>query len=786
MGQDSSAGKTAKFTLCFQHINHIYICRWRQATFFIQNPAGKAMTGVIHELARIVQRVALADQPIDQVNLIVESISSSMAVDVCSLYLANNRDEMLLLASHGLAAAAVRRVSIPPGKGLVGLVASSRHPINLASAESHPAYYYIAETAEERFHSFCGVPLVHTGKVIGVLVVQGRDVRQFSEEEQGFLVTLAAHLALLLANSPLASEQAPGINDRIAGIRGAPGVGIGYCRVCDSGELYEVAQAPCEDVQGTLRDWRELLATVRQDIERDQQAMAADLPEGVASIFNAHTMLLSDPAFIGHVEAGVHAGNWLPGALRNSIHHFAELFLAMEDPYLQARHEDIHHLGNKLYNSWRGIRPTSYSSDKSVVLVGSQVSVSEIAAVPTGLLAGIVCFAGSSLSHTAVLANALGVPAVLGTGPIRSLANDALLIVDGDHGQLLLNPGEVLLEEYRQLARGQRSLLKELEQIRDLPALTTDGVALTLYTNTGLLADISPGLLNGAQGVGLYRTEIPFMIRSSFPSEDEQVAVYRQVLEAYRGKPVHMRTLDIGGDKQLPYFPVENEANPALGWRGMRFTLDNSAMLMTQVRAMIRASEETRNLRILLPMVSSTAELDEFTGLLDDAMSQLQAEGHSVDRPALGVMIEVPAAISQIPFWVEKIDFLSIGSNDLSQYLLALDRDNPRVAARYDHVHPAVLLEIKRILKLANKHNIPVSLCGEMASDPVAVILLMGLGLRTLSTSRIPMIKWLIRSLAMSEAQELTARALQCGYPADIRQLLVSALNKAGLHDLVK
>jgi phosphotransferase system enzyme I (PtsI)/phosphotransferase system enzyme I (PtsP) len=746
------------------------------------------MTNVIHQLARIVQTVALAEQPIDQVNLVVESISTGMAVDVCSLYLANSRGEMLLLASHGLADGAVRRVRIPPGKGLVGLVAASRHPVNLADAEAHPAFYYIAETEEERFHGFCGVPLVHTGRVIGVLVVQGREIRQFSEEEQGFLVTLAAHLALLLANSPLARDDLDERTGRVSGISGAPGIGIGTCRLCDHGELYAVANAPCDNVAEALRDWHDLLAAVRSEIEHEQQSIAGELSDSVAGIFSAYTMLLADPVFLGHVEKGIMEGNWLPGSLRQAIQHFAELFRAMDDPYLQARHEDIHHIGNKLYNSWRGKRAPEMPAAGRIVLVGAQISVSEIAAVPAGMLEAIVCFEGSSLSHTAVLANALGIPAVMGTGVIRNLANDSLLIVDGNSGQVMVNPGESLLAEYRKLEDDQRFLMKQLEQIRELPALTTDGAELTLYTNTGLLADISPGLMNGAQGVGLYRTEIPFMIRTSFPSEEEQVSVYRQVLLAYRGKPVHMRTLDVGGDKQLPYFPVENEDNPALGWRGIRFTLDNSQLLMTQVRAMIRSAQGLDNLRILLPMVSSTSELDDFCTLLDDAIAQLRAEGNSVTRPALGVMIEVPAAISQIPFWADKIDFISIGSNDLSQYLLALDRNNPRVAARYDHVHPAVLIEIRRILQIAAEYKIPVSLCGEMASDPVAVVLLMGLGLRTLSMSatKIPRIKWLIRSLQLSTARQLSQDALECGYPRDIRSRVEAALETAGLQELFK
>ncbi|MEZ5528830.1 MAG: putative PEP-binding protein [Porticoccaceae bacterium] len=276
------------------------------------------------------------------------------------------------------------------------------------------------------------------------------------------------------------------------------------------------------------------------------------------------------------------------------------------------------------------------------------------------------------------------------------------------------------------------------------------------------------------------------MVHDSFPSEEEQVNVYRQVLDAYRGKPVHMRTLDIGGDKPLPYFPVDNEANPALGWRGIRFTLDNSQLLMTQVRAMIRAAGNNDSLRILLPMVSSTSELDDFVEVFSDALCQLQSEGFDVVRPKLGVMIEVPAAISQIPFWADKLDFVSIGSNDLSQYLLAVDRDNPRVSGRYDHVHPAVLMEIRRTLQLAGAHNLSVSICGEMASDPVAVVLLLGIGMRTLSMSaaKLPQVKWLIRTLPVSTAEQLTKQAFGCPYPAQIRSLVREELESLGLHDL--
>jgi phosphotransferase system enzyme I (PtsI)/phosphotransferase system enzyme I (PtsP) len=471
------------------------------------------------------------------------------------------------------------------------------------------------------------------------------------------------------------------------------------------------------------------------------------------------------------------------------VHYFAEMFHAMDDPYLKARHEDILHLGNKLYNAWRGTHPGADSppSHMPVILVGAQVSVSDIANVAPGMLAGIVCFEGSSLSHTSVLANAMGVPAVMGVAALKGLHSGELIVVDGNEAQIILHPTEVVAAEFRKLIDQEQAFRKQLDELRDLPAQTTDGVTIKMYANTGLLADISPGLRAGAEGVGLYRTEIPFMVRDSFPSEEEQTHVYERVFAAYVGKPVYMRTLDIGGDKHLPYFPITGEENPALGWRGIRFTLDNIQLLMTQVRAMIRAAGRDGDLHILLPMVTSTSEIDKIRQLIDDACEQLQKENLNLHKPKMGVMIEVPAAISQLPFWKHKIDFVSIGSNDLSQYLLALDRNNARVASRYDHVHPAVLHEVNRIVQIARDNNLPLSICGEMSSDPVAVALLLGMGVRSLSTSaaRLPRIKWLIRSVSIVQCEALLRQALTIDSVGEIRRCVSSVLSELGLDELL-
>lgn len=744
------------------------------------------MKNVIQALTRIAQHVSLASSPDQQVVAMVTSISETMAVDVCSLYLLDEQGDLLLLASRGLAARAVGMVRVPKGEGLVGLVVETRHPINLADAQCHPGYRYVPETEEERFHGFCAVPVVFGGKVIGVLVVQTRKKRQFSEDEEGFLVTLGAQLAMPLVNYPVLLNRAEA--GRIKGVKGAPGVAIGYSCWCDTGELFDIPDEPCRDIAAAIAEWRTLLATTALQIEQEKADLGEELGDEISGIFGAYKMLLKDPAFTSEVEQRINAGNWLPGALKHTVQHIADVFLMMDDPYLRARHEDIHHLGNKLLKVWRGGKPPEYHRERDLILVGHQVSISDIATIPSERLKGILCFNGSGLSHTAILANALGIPALMGTGLVHGLEEGRLLIVDGDQGRAYLNPGRVLLSEYRKIVAENRAFSEQLKQLKDTPAQTRDGQLLHLYANTGLLTDITPGLNNGAEGVGLYRTEIPFLVRDTFPTEDEQTAVYRQVLKAYAGKPVYMRTLDIGGDKQLPYFPINGESNPALGWRGIRFSLDNSQLLMTQVRAMLRASEGVDNLHILLPMVSSIQEIEDFRDILDDALKQLQEEGRQIHQPPLGVMIEVPALVAQIGFLAGRIDFLSIGSNDLSQYLLALDRDNPRVAFRYDHLHPAVLHEIKRILHSAKGAGLPVSLCGEMASDPYAVVLLLGMGLRTLSMSaaKLPYIKWLLTHLSAAAAQDIADQALQTTDVADIRTLVGEEIRRIGLVELLR
>lgn len=733
------------------------------------------MKNSIQTLVDIVQKVSHLGSTTEQVRAIVNSVCESIGVDVCSFYRVDVNGDMVLLASQGLTMN--HPVTIPLGQGLVGVIAASKRPLNIDDAAKHPDHYYVKLSKEENFHSFCGVPLVRRGEVIGVLVAQREQAIKLDADSEAFLVTLATHLAAVIPDGAFTQPAGAAVNIRHQGVSGSPGVAIGTLWRTEKAALDAVQESYCQDVEAEVSCWHNLLADTKAGIKAEQAMLGQELSAEVTGIFDAYLTLLSDPILVEKVGAEVRRGFALPWALKHSIEYFAGLFHAMEDAYLRARGEDIYNLGNKLYQVWLNqavsVVAQSASITVPVILAGRHITVSDIARVPKKLLAGIACFEGSALSHTAVLANALGIPAVMGLGDIGRIESADEVILDGNTGQLIRYPSAAIIDLYQKTIASYREINHQLAELRDLPAQTADGCSVNLYTNTGLLADILPGLKNGAQGVGLYRTEIPFMIRQSFPSEQEQVEVYRAVCKAYKDKPVYFRTLDIGGDKQLPYFVITGEENPALGWRGIRFTLDNIQILMTQVRAIIRAAAHDIDLHILIPMVSSTEELDQFKALLDQAYAQLMVEGVNPVYPKVGVMVEVPATISLLRHWREKIDFISVGSNDLSQYLLALDRNNARVADRFDHVHPSILNEIYRVAKLAQAMGIPLSVCGEMAADPLAVVLLVGMGIRQLSMSsaKIPQTKWLIRSISTGQAEGLLEQLLELDNTKDIRRI---------------
>ncbi|WP_420554203.1 phosphoenolpyruvate--protein phosphotransferase [Neptuniibacter marinus] len=741
------------------------------------------MENVVFQISKLINRVSNEVDPEKQIKLIVDSISDLFSIDVCSLYLLNEKREPTLFATHGLKAD--HPISLGEGKGLIGRVITSKHLINVANASTEKGYEFIPSTGEQAFKSYCGVPLVRQGESVGGLVVQNRRAEKLSEDYEALLVTLAAHLAAIVPNVMRLKKGRKQLNFRIEGVKGAPGIAVAPVYTLSSASLDQIQVGQCDNVEAELARWKSLKEEVVLSLNEEKALLGQSLGDGsISGIFDAYQMLLLDPALNVLIESEVTSGANILTALKRALYSYADSFRAMEDSYLAARADDLLHLGNKILNIYNG-PVDSHVKDlpkTPIILLGSDIGVTDVAIFPTGIVAGIVCMNGSYLSHTAVLANALGIPAVLGIGRNNHFVQGKRIVLDADNACVIQNPSKAICNEYRRAGKKNSKEVEQLKQLKDLPAQTVDGVKIKLMANSGLVNDIKPSVTSGAEGIGLYRTEIPFMTCQAFPTEDEQIQIYSQIFAAFPSKPINMRVLDIGGDKQLPYFPIQDEMNPALGWRGIRFGLDNAHLLLTQIRSMLLSAGTDGQLNILIPMVSAKEQIQSFKKLVCNALEQLEEEGFSVNPPKVGCMIEVPAAISQIPFWAEELDFVSIGSNDLSQYLLSVDRNNARVANLYDPLHPAVVHEVNRAVTNAKAAGLPISLCGELASEPFAVVLLLGMGLSSLSlgAAYLPKIKKLIRMIDSKDAQGVLQQALTLHTTKEIRDCVNGYMETIG------
>lgn len=749
---------------------------------------------MLYPLRSIVQEVSAARGLDQALEIIVHRVKSAMCVDVCSVYLTDQHSgQLVLMATEGLHPESVGLVRLDTSEGLVGLVAERAEPVNLDDAPAHPRYRYFPETGEERYHAFLGVPIIHHRQVLGVLVVQRHAETRFDDEQVTFLITIAAQLAGAIAHAE-ASGGIDGLQRRptegrpLQGQPGAPGVAIGTAVVMSGHVAVEsVPDRPVQDVAAEQERFRKAIAAVRNDVREMIERIGPAIPAGDRALFDAYLLMLESDSLVEGTLQRIQVGNWAQGALRDTIQEHVHTFELMEDPYLRERAQDVRDLGRRILLRLREEEAEQREFPKRTVLVGDEITASMLAEVPAKRLAGVVSVRGSRTSHTAILARALGVPAVMGCTDLPVARVDGReIIADGHSGRVYISPSAQVRKEYQRLQREEAELSAGLLELRNLPAVTPDGVRIPLYANTGLLSDTTPSLKSGAEGVGLYRTEFPFMIRDRFPGEDEQYQVYRQVLESFHPRPVTMRTLDVGGDKGLPYFPI-TEDNPFLGWRGIRICLDHPEIFLAQLRAMLRASVGLDNLKLLLPMVSTVAEVDEALALVKRARNELVEEGHAVTMPEVGVMVEVPSAVYQIKALAKRVDFFSIGTNDLTQYLLAVDRNNSRVAGLYDSLHPAVIQAVKQIVDAAHRQHKPVSVCGEMAGDPVAAVVLLGMGVDSLSMSAASLlrVKWMIRTLTQAEAKAALKRVLRLNEPREVREYLSGILDNAGLGGLI-
>jgi len=695
---------------------------------------------------------------------IVSCVADAMNVDVCSVFLFSEKTkELSLIASHGLEQTS-QPVSLKLDQGIVGYIAVNRHVVNVDIAKKHDHFKHLPEIHEEQFNAYLGIPIIHLRHLIGVLVVQDKEIRVFDEQEEAFLVTLGAHLAGYLKQIKQNESRQQQLYKEIRGLKGSPGIAMAKPFIWEPGALEDIENKKIKNIDEELSRFSIAIEKVKEECLSAKNLFSQSFPEEIDLLFGAYINILDGQEFTGRIIKKIQAGNWCPGAIKETVNELVKFFQDLEDPYFRARAEDILHLGNKLIQTFHEKKEIAETIHEPVIIFAQNLSVHDIATINREKLVGIVCQMSSPYSHTAILANALGIPSVMGVGEfsLPTFADDEICIVDGNLGLVFLKPNAQTKRTYRSQMTHDKEFMRKLESIKKLPSTTIDGHRVSLFVNTGLLVDSSPGLSCGAEGVGLFRSEFPFLQRNAFPSEDEQVEFYSTVLQQYAPSPVYMRTLDVGGDKVLPYFTVP-EDNPNLGWRGIRFSLDNEGIFLTQLRAMLRADIPFGNLKIMVPMVCNTNEICEFRKCFELAFSQLKSEGYDINKPELGTMIEIPSLMFGIKEISKLVDFISIGSNDLTQYLLAVDRNNQKISRLYNWHDPLVLRAIYKIIKDSKRYHLPVSLCGEMASDPFGAILLIGMGLSSLSASafQIPRIKWVVRHIERHEAVSLFERAKQ-------------------------
>lgn len=756
-------------------------------------------------LKRIVQEVTAAKQLSEALGILVQQINKAINAEAASVYLIDTKHaEYVLIATEGLNKQAQFRVRIAFDSGLVGLVGRREEPINFEDAPSHPDFYHNPLLGEEHLKAFLGVPIIQHRKLYGVLIVQQTEQRYFDDTEESFLITLAAQLGGIIAHAEATGElaeltQPKPLGDAkkvevstaaLAGIGSVPGIGIGTAVVVyPQADIDAVPQNLVETLEEEINAFYEALESTREDMQRLSRRMKSVVAEEEHALFDVYIRILDKDSLGTEVEQVIRNEKiGAQAALANVIKKHIAQFENMEDSYLRERASDFRDLGRRVLASLQWSQQEEVVYPKRTILVGEEVTAAALAEVPEGYLAGVISAKGSNNSNVAILARALGVPTVMG---VRGLKLDSIsrraVVVDGYYGQVYISPSKSVLAEFKILEQEEQALNQSLVSLRDKPAETIDNYKVSLQVNTGLAMDAGLSMSVGAEGVGLYRSEVPFMSRDHFPSEDEQTIIYRQTLKAFAPHPVTMRTLDIGGDKVLPYFPVA-EDNPYLGWRGIRVTLDHPDVFLMQIRAMMRASEELNNLRIMLPMVTNLSEVEEASYLIDQAYTELLEEGCDIEKPKLGVMIEVPAAAYLAREIAKRADFISVGSNDLTQYFLAVDRNNARVAALYDSMHPAMLRVLLKVVEGGHAAGVEVSICGEMASDPLAVILLIAMGFDTLSmnSSSLPRVKWVIRNFSIANARKILAEVLEFEHPAQIRFHLQKALEEEGLGSLIR
>mgnify|MGYP000406850732 CR=1 FL=1 len=753
-------------------------------------------------LKQIVQEVSRTPGLEAALNRLVTLVKAAMQVDSCSIYLANyEQQHFVLTATNGLDPAAVGQVCIGFSEGLIGLVGQREEPLNIENAHQHPRFKHYPEVKEESYHAFLGTPIIYQRKVLGVMTMQQQAQRQFSQDEEAFLVTLATQIALEIANADMLDEliksegmALPSGQQSINGVPGSSGLAMGQGFVWDKQILLStLVNRQHQDEAHEISLYRCAVSKTREEVALLSHGLDDSLPDDIKAIFTMYDQLLDANSLGREVEHHIKLGWNAATSLKIVIEEYAARFKAMQDPYMQERAVDIIDLSNRILGYiLNPLQQTNTFPEESFILVADEITASMLAECPSERLQGVLSIHGSQNSHAAILARALGIPAIMGvTSVLPSLLDGKMLLIDGYAGVITISPEQLQAQEFARLINEEHALSAKIDALGNEPSITLDNHAMSLYVNAGLSVKHELADNDNIKGVGLYRTEIPFMQRDHFPPEQEQYELYRSILQSHPTKAITMRTLDVGGDKPLAYFPIV-EDNPFLGWRGIRLTLDQPEIFLVQARAMIRASEEYTNLQIMLPMITSLSEVKEAKRLLKQAFYEVKEESNdaysNLMMPKIGIMIEVPAAVYQLPQLAQHVDFFSVGSNDLTQYLLAVDRNNSRVSSLYNSFHPAVLTVLQQIAQQALMLHKPITVCGELAGDPAGVVLLMAMGYQKLSMNAhsVRKINWVIRSIELHHAQQLWSEVSALDDPNAIKMRVDLFLETHGLGGLVR
>jgi phosphotransferase system enzyme I (PtsP) len=714
---------------------------------------------LLRRLREVMAEPVSAQERLDK---IVVLIAANMVAEVCSVYVLRVDGTLELYATEGLNRSAVHQTVLRAGEGLVGLVAREAKPVNLPEAQTHPAFSYRPETGEEIYHSFLGVPILRAGNTLGVLVVQNRARRTYSEEEVEALQTTAMVLAEMIASGELSVLAKPGLEPAarrslvLTGLALSEGIGLGHAVLHEPRVV--ITNFIADDIQNELKRLEAAVDALRADLdvmmERDEVGDGGEHRQ----VLEAFRMFAYDRGWLHRLREAVLTGLTAEAAVERVQSDTRARMLRQTDPYIRERLHDLDDLANRLMRELTGKphAPAREQLPENAILVARTMGPAALLDYDRKKLRGLILEEGSPTSHVAIVARALGIAAVGQIANATGLVDPGdAVIVDGTSGEVRIRPPADVEAAYAERVRIRARRQAHYQALRDRPSITKDGEPVTLMLNAGLMLDLPHLSETGAAGIGLFRTELQFMISTALPRPPEQYALYRSVLEAAGDRPVTFRTLDIGGDKVLPYMRSVEEENPALGWRAIRLGLDRPGLLRSQLRALLKAASG-RDLKVMFPMIASVDEFDRAKAMLERELTHLRRHGHVLpERVEVGAMLEVPSLLFQLDELLERVDFLSVGTNDLVQFLYAADRGNPRVAARFDPISAPVLRVLKNVADKGRAHGRVVTMCGELAAKPIGALALVALGYRVLSlaASAIGPVKAMLLDLDVERAR---------------------------------